>query len=341
MGFIATDYFSTLFAAENGVMESVLDLVQPLVNDGGNSLLVAPFTLEEFRCAVFQMYPDKSPGPDGFNPAFYQRFWNEVGEDIFQAGCAWLSNNAFPSGLNFTNLVLIPKCENPTDMTELRPIALCNVVYKIIAKVLANRLKRVLPDVVSREQSAFVSGRAITDNVLVDFESLHYMKRKSRGKQVLAALKIDISKAYDRVSCPYLENMLLRLGFARQWVDWMMLCVSSVDFKVLVNDQLLGPIFPGRGLRQGDPLSPYLYVLCAEGLTALLKDAERRGQLHGCRVCKGAQSVSHLLFADDSILFFQSSIAEARRVKEILNIYEAASVRLLIIQSLVLFLATM
>lgn len=136
-------------------------------------------------------------------------------------------------------------------MTELRPISLCNVVYKIVAKVLANRLKKVLPDVVSRKQSAFVSGRAITDNVLVAFESFHYMKRKTRGKQSISALKIDISKAYDRVSWAYLELMLERLGFAKKWIDWMMLCVSSVDFRVLVNDQSVGPILPSRGPVKG------------------------------------------------------------------------------------------
>lgn len=160
-------------------MDSVLRLVKPLIDDMGNSTLVTHFTLEEFRLAVFQMHPDKSPGLDYFNPAFYQRFWDEVGGDIFEAGCAWLSNNAFPFGLNSTNLALIPKCENPTNMTELCPIALCNVVYKIVAKVLANRLKKVLLDVVSRKQSALVNGRAITDNVLMAFESLHYMKRNS------------------------------------------------------------------------------------------------------------------------------------------------------------------
>lgn len=151
MGGVAVSYFSDLFAAESGFMELVLNVVKPIVDDAGNSILLAPFSLEEFRIATFQMHPDKSPEPDGFNPAFYQRFWDEIGKDIYDAGCSWLSNFAFPSGPNSTNIVLIPKCENPSAMTELRPIALCNVVYKIVAKVLANRLKKVLPGVVSRE----------------------------------------------------------------------------------------------------------------------------------------------------------------------------------------------
>src|SRR4051812_8253988 len=113
------------------------------------------------------MHPDKSPGPDGFNPAFYQHFWSLCREDIFQAALLWLDRGFFPPELNATNICLIPKCANPKNMKDLRPISLCNVVYKLIAKVLANRLKPLLGRCVSEEQSAFVEGRSILDNAMV------------------------------------------------------------------------------------------------------------------------------------------------------------------------------
>lgn len=108
-------------------------------------------------------------------------------------------DNAFPLGLNDTNIVLIPKKEDAENMKDLRPIALCNVLYKILAKVLANRLKAILPGLISENQSAFVPGRNISDNVLVAFEVLHFMKRKNYGSEGEIALKLDVSKAYDRV----------------------------------------------------------------------------------------------------------------------------------------------
>lgn len=115
-------------------------------------------------------------------------------------------------------------------------------------------------------------------------------------------MKIDVSKAYDRVSWTYLRAIMTKLGFAERWVAWMFMCVSSVHYVVLVNNEEVGP---GRGLRQGDPLSPYLYILCAEGLTSLLRQAKLAGRIHGVRICRGAPPISHLLFANDSFLFFQ------------------------------------
>ena len=120
----------------------------------------------------------------------------------------------FPSELNKTNIVLIPKYSQPTTMKDLRPIALCNVAYKIMAKVLVNRLKETLPLIISDAQSGFVPGRSICDNVLAAFEVIHYMKRKTKGKRGNVALKIDISKAYDRINWKYLEATMRKLGFA-------------------------------------------------------------------------------------------------------------------------------
>ncbi|MCI00450.1 RNA-directed DNA polymerase (Reverse transcriptase), partial [Trifolium medium] len=271
------------------------------------------------------MHPDKAPGPDGFNPAFYQHFWNICGDDIFEATKEWLERGYFPSSLNETNICLVPKCENPVSMKDLRPISLCNVLYKMVSKLLANRLKGCLDRCVSEEQSAFVEGRSITDNALIAIEVIHALKRRTRGLKGEFALKIDISKAYDKVDWGFLRGMLERMGFANKWIHWMMLCVSSVTYSVLVNFEKVGPIFPGRGLRQGDPLSPYLFILVTEGLTTLIKNSVARGDLHGVKICRGAPLVSHLLFADDCFLFCRSTLEETNHLMSILKTYEEAS----------------
>lgn len=150
-----------------------------------------------------QMHPEKSPGLDGFNPSFYQKFREIVGEDIFLAGMSWLRDGVFPSRLNHTIVTFIPKCDNMSSMKDLRPISLCNVVYKILSKVLCNRLKNVLLKLVDISQSAFVAGRSIQDNILIAFELIHSMRKKTKRKMGEVSLKIDISKAYDRVDWSY------------------------------------------------------------------------------------------------------------------------------------------
>ena len=126
------------------------------------------------------MGPTKSPGPDGMNALFYQKFWHVVGESIVIAVLDFLNNGNMLPNINHTNIVLIPKVKNPKRMSEFRPRSLCNVIYKIISKVLANRLKQILPQIISPSKSAFVPGRLITDNVLVAYETLHMNSRKKR-----------------------------------------------------------------------------------------------------------------------------------------------------------------
>lgn len=226
---IVGNYFSQIFEANpSNDYGTVTTHVKPMVTSDDNAFLLRQFDISEFKKAVFHMHPDKSPGPDGLNPAFYQRFWNLIGPDVFDSCMSWIDQRAFPPALNDTNVVLIPKCERPDNMKDLRSISLCNVLYKIFAKVVANRLKNILPKIISEFQYAFVSGRAITDNILVVFEIIHSMKRKSRGKMGDVALKIDIKKAYDRVDWGFLEQMMVKLGFAQKWIDIVMMCVRSV-----------------------------------------------------------------------------------------------------------------
>lgn len=151
------------------------------------------------------------------------------------------------------------------------------------------------------------------------------MKRKRYGKDGDIALKIDISKAYDRVDWGYLKQMMLRMGFALRWVEWIFLCVSSVSYSVLLNQDRVDPIQLGRGLRQGDPLSPYLFILVTEGLTTLIHRVVAMGDLHGVKVCRRAPILTHLLFADDCFLFFRATNREVATMKAILATYEVAS----------------
>lgn len=173
--------------------------------------------------------------------------------------------------------------------------------------------------------SRLISSWSILDNALVAIEVIQSMNTNTRIADGSVALKLDISKAYDRIGWDYLKGVMARMGFNSQWIQWMTMCVETVDYSVLVNNELIGPIIPGRGLRQGDPLSPYLFIICAEGLSSLIRRAEARGDLRGTSVCRGAPPVTHLLFADDCFLFFKATENQAQVMQSILATYEAAS----------------
>jgi len=164
-----------IFQKQVGVFSLVIDVIHTSVSTIDNDKLTTPFTKAEFRLAIFSIHPDKCSGPDGYSPGFYQHFWNLCSDDIFKECCGWLDTGQFPPDLNITNIALIPKGSSQVSMKNWRPIALCNVLYKIISKVLANRLKQVLSQCTSDNQSAFVPGRSILDNSMVAIEVLHFM----------------------------------------------------------------------------------------------------------------------------------------------------------------------
>lgn len=191
--------------------------------------------------------------------------------------------------------------------------------------MLANRLKPLLNHHIYENQSAFVPSRLITDNVMLAFEAQHFMRRKTQGKEGYVALKLDMSKAFDKVEWPMLEGIMLRVGFCERWVNLIMKCVTTVKCHILVEGEEIGPICPQRGVRKGDPLSPYLFILVVEGLSALIRRYESRGLFHGIAIAKNAPKISHLLFADDSFIFFKANAGESQIYRDILDIYAAAS----------------
>uniref|UniRef100_A0A803PL05 Reverse transcriptase domain-containing protein n=1 Tax=Cannabis sativa TaxID=3483 RepID=A0A803PL05_CANSA len=322
---VIVNYFNDLFCTSNTFTAHVIAHVPTTVSEAQNASLLAPVSNEEVRKVLFQMHPDKSPCPDGMTPGFFQRCWSIVGLDIINLVRSFMTTGILPQGLNDTNMVLIPKVKNPTSMIDLRPISLCNVLYKIISKVLANRLKEVLPQLISTNQSAFVPGRLITDNIMISYEVMHYLKRKSRGKEGFMAISLDFSKAYDRVEWQFLRDIMSKMGFSHQWINLILSCVSSVRYKVLNSGREMGPIIPSRGIRQGDPLSSYLFLICAEGFSALINQFESSGHIRGCKVANGAPTISHMLFADDSYLYCRANEREATNVIRLLKIFEEAS----------------
>ena len=197
---IAEEYHTELFTTSHPrSMERVLEAVDKVVTEDMANFLTQPYSEEEVRVALFSMHPSKAPGSDSMSPFFFQKYWHIVGPDVTLAVLSVLHSGKSLKKMNFTHIVLVPKKNDPQFITEFRPISLSNVVSRIISKVLANRIKSILPNVISDAQSAFIPDRLITDNTTVAFEMLHQMRNRRKDRTGHMAIKLNISKAYDRV----------------------------------------------------------------------------------------------------------------------------------------------
>lgn len=303
----------------------ILHCVQGKVSDANNTRLTAPYSVDEVRTAVKQLGSLKAPGPDGFPGLFYDHFWDIVQRSINDLVSEFFSGNCRLDLLNHTHIVLIPKVPKPTSVNHFRPISLCNNSYKILSKLMANRLKPLLPNLISMHQNAFVPGRQIQDNILLAHEAFHYLRLKSSRKSFELGLKLDMNKAYDRVEWDFLEDTLRKFGFDNRWCSLVMLCIKSVSFSLVLNGSPGNRFFPSRGLRQGDPLSPYLFLLVSEVLSLNIIKASDNGVIQGIKLSRGCPGLSHLFFADDSLFFLQARPSNCIALKSILDDYCAAS----------------
>ncbi|GJW47654.1 hypothetical protein Tco_0079300 [Tanacetum coccineum] len=273
--------------------------------------------------AMFSMGNDKSPGPDGYTAAFFKDSWDIIGSDVTKAVCEFFTNGRLLKELNHTIIALIPKVNAPARVNDYRPISCCNVLFKCISKIIANRLKDCLKRLISPNQSAFVPGRSIADNILLTQEIMHNY-HLDRGVP-RCAFKVDIQKAYDTVDWEFLRAALIGFGFHDRMISWIMECVSTTSFSISINGSLHGFFKGKRGLRQGDPLSPYLFTIVMEVFSLMLHRRVRESSSFTYhRYCSELELIN-LCFADDLFLFAHGDVNSATIIKEALDEFKDAS----------------
>ncbi|CAN1293082.1 LINE-1 retrotransposable element ORF2 protein [Linum perenne] len=297
-------------------VDSLKGVLNKFLSHDHCDLLCKEVTREEIRSVMFKMDGNRSPGPDGYNATFYKRTWGIIEDDFVEAVLEFFSTSRMLPEFNVTSLTLIPKVANPSQVREYRPISCCSLFYKCIAKLLAVRMQLVLPDVISASQSGFVKGRKIVDNILLAQELVRMYNRT--GVSPRSTIKIDLMKAFDSVHWGYLFNMLFAMGFPDKFIGWLRACVVTASYSVSVNGGLHG-FFPAKkGVRQGDPLSPYLFVIAIEGLSRLLdiEGSSRRLPFHPqCLKLK----LTHLAFADDMMIFSNGSVYGLETIVSVLE----------------------
>lgn len=318
-----TDYYKRLFGSEG---QSKLKLHPDTwkdnlnINDEDNAELTKPFTMGELEVVVQEMKSGSAHGPDGFSAIFFKVFWNqvillEILQDLREG-----SLDLFR--LNYGILTLIPKVKGATNIRQYRPICLLNVVYKIITKTLTLRLNRVINKVIGPNQTAFIPGRYILDGVVIIHEVLHEI---AKNKQKGIVLKLDFEKVYDKVRWSFLEEVMYKKGFNETFIQWVMKAVRGGRVAVNLNGEL-GTYFRSyKGLRQGDPLSPLLFNLVADGLSAMLESATRKGVISGVTPHLVEGGLTHLQYADDTVLFIQNTEVNILNLKFILFCFEEIS----------------
>ncbi|KAJ9535362.1 hypothetical protein OSB04_un001524 [Centaurea solstitialis] len=329
MGAAVPQQFVSHFKKMLGTSEDVVSILDPdelfvkKLSSQQAELMIRPVDDKEIKEAIFGIDDLKAPGPDGYSSRFYKKAWPIVGSDVCCAVKEFFHNGKLLGEVNATVLALVPKSQCPKNVADFRPIACCNVIYKCISKVLVGRIKEFLGLLVDQNQSAFIPNRQIGDNVLLAQELMRGYHRQRGTRR--CAFKIDIQKAYDTVNWCFLEEILKRFGFHPCMISWLMKCISSASFTIRVNGDH-HDFFPAkRGLRQGDPLSPYLFTLVMEVLTLMVRrKVQNCPQFRYHPRCEKL-GLTHLCFADDLLMFCYGNAQSVMVLKDALLEFSASS----------------
>ncbi|KAJ0837719.1 putative RNA-directed DNA polymerase [Helianthus annuus] len=287
-------------------------------SDTEKSFLVEEFSDEEIKEAVFECEDDRAPGPDGMNFRFIKTFWDLFKND-FSRLFAWFHHHGkinLGSGASF--ITIVPKINDPVSLENYRPINLVGVISKVVSKVIANRMRKVMDNIISEAQSAFLRGRYILDGPLIVNELISW-SRKKKSKAFI--LKIDFEKAYDNVNWKFVVNILHQMGFPPKWCSWIMGILESASSSVLVNGAPTYTFKCEKGMRQGDPLSPFLFLVVMEALSCMMHSAREEGLVKGIALPNNGPTISHLLYADDAIMVGEWSKQEVINIVRVLRCF--------------------
>ncbi|CAN1177927.1 LINE-1 retrotransposable element ORF2 protein [Linum perenne] len=314
---LAMSYYKEFYTSSGNPAANLQGFSAKIPADASDDL-GKDITAEEVALAIKSIGALKAPGKDGFCPIFFQRCWQTVGPDF----CSFISNcfrrPELIAGINETLITLIPKIHGPITMSDFRPISLCNVGYKSLTKCIANRLKGFMGGLTHPSQTSFVPGRHITDNILIVQEVVHSLSRR-KGKNASMVIKVDLSKAYDKIEWSFVRDTLEHVDLPHNLIEVIMKCVSSPTFQILWNGCCSDSFSPTRGLRQGCPLSPYLFTLCMERLSRMISEAVISGTWKPVKLVRNGVPLSHVFFADDLVFMGQASCEQAAVILDIVN----------------------
>ncbi|KAK9077285.1 hypothetical protein SSX86_005622 [Deinandra increscens subsp. villosa] len=284
--------------------------------------LISPFSLQEIKCAVWSCGSDKAPGPDGFNFRFIKTHWDLLGPNFLEILQHFHSTGTISPGCNSSFISLIPKRKDPLQASHFRPICLIGCIYKIISKVLAIRLKSVIASVISNTQSAYVGDRSILDGPLVLNETIAWLKQKKKKAMLF---KVDFEKAFDSLNWNFLDSILTQMAFPDKWRSWIRSCLSSSKSSILVNGSPTQEFQIQRGVKQGDPLSPFLFIIAMEALHIASEKATLSGLFTGIQLPAEGPTLSHLLYADDVIFLGEWRESNCRYLARFLRCFHISS----------------
>lgn len=320
---------------QGATVDELKDLLQYRCSEEDGRYLDVEVTAEGIKKVLFSMASHKSPGPDGYPCEFFHVAWPVIGQDFIVVQSVF-RYSFLPKGVNSTILALVPKKVDSLEMKDFRPIASCNVLYKVVSKILANRLKRVLPKIISENQSAFIKGRLLMENVLLASELVKDYHKDSITQR--GVMKIDISKAFDSVQWSFVLKSLEALGFSEKFISLIRLCITTASFSVQVNGDLAGYFQSSRGLRQECSLSPYLFVLCMNVLSKKIDKAAKEKVFKYHPRCKSLD-ITHLCFADYLMVFVEGSKESVQGALSVFDIFEKWSGLKISIEKSTLYLA--
>ena len=274
------------------------------ISEAENNDLSKVPDLQEVRDVVWRMHPLKASGPDGLLGLFFKHYWPIVRDQVVAVVQSFFRFGSLLPQMNHTFITLIPKRIGACNFNQFKPISLCNFYYKIISKILVNKLRPLLPKIIEPTQTAFVPGRWIIENVVLAQEIVHcFSQSKKKKKEGNVGFKLDFHKAYDSLEWVFICRVLKAIGFDTKIIDLIFQCISIVSFTLLLNGCKSASFSPSKGIRQGDPFSLYLFILCSEVLARLINRDVERGQINGLKIAPRAPPISKLLYADDVLLF--------------------------------------